>query len=66
MALKDWKEDSSNYPRKTWKKKGDKYKLILDEDYRGETFFVHGFYSSPRFKDRETALKFAKQYMRTH
>jgi len=74
MALKGWEVEFSN-PKATMWTKGRKSVMIVNEfgnewNFRFSNYIVRGQVKAGKliksFKTKSQALKFAKQYMRTH
>jgi len=63
-----WKKDSSLYPRMTFKRTGDRNKLIINQTdgktFSGKDWFIVYKDYSDNFKTRAEALKVAKDFMR--
>jgi len=71
MALKDWKLFQKSKGNFIYKKKdGSKELVILKglREYSVEVpgFILEPFYTIKVYRTQASALKFAKQYMRTH
>jgi len=70
MALKDWKKVGSNRWKMKDKKKANEKTLMLQDYVNGFKLWLRygdgDIIDKGFFKSKPQALKFAKQYMRTH